>query len=114
MSAPNAFGVHRNAARKREAGLSNALQRLALPVMAAIAFLYLAPLASADPLSGRREGSARAHSRETRRRAAGPGRLPGRKDVHLLNKPITSSGKMWFQAPNKFRREARAIHPASP
>src|SRR5882724_341043 len=27
------------------------------------------------------------------------------KAMHLLNKPIVSSGKIWFHAPNKFRRE---------
>src|SRR5713101_9305897 len=27
------------------------------------------------------------------------------KTIHLLNKPIISSGKIWFHAPNKFRRE---------
>jgi len=27
------------------------------------------------------------------------------KNIHLLNKPISGSGKIWFQAPNKFRRE---------
>ena len=34
------------------------------------------------------------------------------KNVHLLNKPITSSGKVWFQAPNKFRREAKGNSPS--
>ena len=32
--------------------------------------------------------------------------------VHLLNKPIASSGKVWFQAPNKFRREVRGNSPS--
>src|SRR5438445_6569545 len=27
------------------------------------------------------------------------------KTMHLLNRPIVSSGKIWFHAPNKFRRE---------
>ena len=27
------------------------------------------------------------------------------KASHFLNKPLASSGKVWFQAPNKFRRE---------
>ena len=27
------------------------------------------------------------------------------KTIRLLNKPIVSSGKIWFHAPNKFRRE---------
>jgi chaperone LolA len=34
------------------------------------------------------------------------------KNVHLLNKPISSSGKVWFQAPNKFRREAKGNAPS--
>ena len=34
------------------------------------------------------------------------------KNVHLLNKPIASSGKVWFQAPNKFRREAKGSTPS--
>ena len=29
-----------------------------------------------------------------------------------MNKPITSSGKVWFQAPNKFRREVRGNSPS--
>jgi outer membrane lipoprotein carrier protein len=34
------------------------------------------------------------------------------KNVHMLNKPIVSSGKVWFQSPNKFRREARGTSPS--
>ncbi len=34
------------------------------------------------------------------------------KIVHLLNKPIVSSGKVWFQAPNKFRREVKGNSPS--
>lgn len=34
------------------------------------------------------------------------------KSVHLLNKPIVSTGKMWFQSPNKFRREAKGSSPS--
>jgi len=34
------------------------------------------------------------------------------KVIHLLNKPITSSGKVWFQAPNKFRREVKGNSPS--
>ncbi len=32
--------------------------------------------------------------------------------VHLMNKPITYSGKIWFQTPNKFRREVRGNSPS--
>lgn len=34
------------------------------------------------------------------------------KNVHLLNKPISSSGKVWFQSPNKFRREVKGNSPS--
>jgi outer membrane lipoprotein carrier protein len=34
------------------------------------------------------------------------------KNVKMLNKPITSSGKIWFQSPNKFRREAKGNSPS--
>jgi outer membrane lipoprotein-sorting protein len=32
--------------------------------------------------------------------------------VHLMNKPIAYSGKIWFHAPNKFRREVRGNSPS--
>ena len=34
------------------------------------------------------------------------------RDVHLMNHPINSSGKVWFQKPNKFRREVRGNSPS--
>ena len=34
------------------------------------------------------------------------------KTLRLLNKPIVSSGKLWFQAPDKFRREVRGNAPS--
>src|ERR1700731_3858185 len=34
------------------------------------------------------------------------------KTIHLLNKPIVSSGKIWFHAPNKFRREISGSSPS--
>ena len=35
-----------------------------------------------------------------------------KKEVHLMNKPINSSGKVWFAAPNKFRREVKGNSPS--
>ncbi len=32
--------------------------------------------------------------------------------VHLLDQPITSSGRVWFQTPNKFRRETKGSAPS--
>ena len=34
------------------------------------------------------------------------------KTMHLLNKPIVSSGKIWFRTPNKFRREIGGSSPS--
>ena len=34
------------------------------------------------------------------------------KTIHLLNKPIVSFGKIWFHAPNKFRREVAGNSPS--
>lgn len=34
------------------------------------------------------------------------------KNVHLMNKPINNSGKVWFAAPNKFRREVEGASPS--
>jgi outer membrane lipoprotein-sorting protein len=32
--------------------------------------------------------------------------------IHLMKKPIVSSGKVWFQPPNKFRREVKGSSPS--
>ena len=34
------------------------------------------------------------------------------KTVHLMNQPIRSAGKVWFQNPNKFRREVQGNSPS--
>jgi outer membrane lipoprotein carrier protein len=34
------------------------------------------------------------------------------KVIRLMNKPISTSGKVWFQAPNKFRREVKGNSPS--
>jgi outer membrane lipoprotein-sorting protein len=34
------------------------------------------------------------------------------KTVHLMNKPISNSGKVWFAAPAKFRREVQGNSPS--
>ncbi|MGI8821206.1 MAG: LolA family protein [Chthoniobacterales bacterium] len=34
------------------------------------------------------------------------------KAIRMMNKPVTSAGKVWFQAPNKFRREVRGNSPS--
>ncbi|HEV3408856.1 MAG TPA: outer membrane lipoprotein carrier protein LolA, partial [Chthoniobacterales bacterium] len=34
------------------------------------------------------------------------------KTIRMMNKPIVTSGKVWFQAPDKFRREVRGNSPS--
>jgi outer membrane lipoprotein carrier protein len=34
------------------------------------------------------------------------------KFIHLMTKPIMSAGKVWFQAPDKFRREVKGNSPS--
>jgi outer membrane lipoprotein carrier protein len=34
------------------------------------------------------------------------------KVIRLMNKPISSSGKVWFEVPNKFRREVKGTSPS--
>jgi chaperone LolA len=49
------------------------------------------------------------------RRAAAPqvqADFQEEKNVHLMNKPIVSSGKVWFRAPNRFRREVKGNSPS--
>ena len=50
------------------------------------------------------------------RRAAAPdvhANFQEQKTIHLLNKPIVSSGKIWFHAPNRFRREISGNSPST-
>ena len=72
-----------------------------------------APLASADPLSPADLKGLLARIRE--KRAAAPqvqADFQEEKNVRMLNKPIVSAGKIWFQSPNKFRREAKGNAPS--
>ncbi|MEY2520723.1 MAG: outer rane lipoprotein carrier protein [Verrucomicrobiota bacterium] len=77
-------------------------------------FLSLcAPLLQAEPLSPADLKSLLGRIRE--KRAAAPqvqADFQEEKTVKMLNKPITSFGKIWFQAPNKFRREAKGNSPS--
>ena len=79
----------------------------------AFGLFLLAPLAFAEPLSPADLKALLARIKE--KRAAAPqvhADFQEEKTVHMLNKPIVSSGKMWFQAPNKFRREAKGNSPS--
>lgn len=103
VSAPKAFGVHRNA-----------LQRLPLRSLLIFLIFLSAPLLHAEPLSPADLKALLGRIRE--KRAAAPqmhADFQEEKNVKMLNKPIASSGKLWFQAPNKFRREAKGSSPST-
>jgi outer membrane lipoprotein carrier protein len=71
------------------------------------------PASFGDPLSPAEVKSLLARIRE--KRAAEPqveADFHEEKIIRLMNKPIVSSGKVSFQAPNKFRREAKGNSPS--
>ena len=75
-------------------------------------FLYV-PLLPAEPLSPSDLKALLGRIRD--KRAAAPqvqADFQEEKNVKMLNKPIISSGKIWFQSPNKFRREAKGTSPS--
>ncbi len=75
--------------------------------------LFTASLAQAQSLSQPDVKNLLARIRE--RRTSAPdvhANFQEQKTIHLLNKPIVSSGKIWFQAPNKFRRETGGSSPS--
>ena len=71
------------------------------------------PLLRAEPLSPPDLKLLLARIRE--KRASAPqmsADFEEEKNVKMLNKPITSTGRVWFQSPNKFRREAKGNSPS--
>jgi outer membrane lipoprotein carrier protein len=78
-----------------------------------LALLLLAVTAQAQPLSPADVKNLLERIREIR--AATPhvqADFREEKTIHLLNKPIVTSGKVAFQAPNKFRREVTGSAPS--
>jgi outer membrane lipoprotein carrier protein len=77
-------------------------------LLATLSLVSVATFASAEPLSPADLKNLLARIRE--KRAAAPqvqADFQEEKIIQLMNKPIISSGKVWFQAPNKFRREVK-------
>ncbi len=76
-------------------------------------FLALPSLLLAEPLAPPEVKTLLARIRE--KRAAAPqvqADFQEEKTLRMMNKPVVSSGKVWFQAPNKFRREVRGNSPS--
>jgi len=71
------------------------------------------PLLRAEPLSPADLKSLLGRIRE--KHAAAPqlqADFQEEKNVKMLNKPIANTGRVWFQSPNKFRREAKGNSPS--
>ena len=78
-----------------------------------LALIFFAPIVRAQSLSEADVKNLLARVAE--RRASSPdvrADFQEQKTMHLLNKPIVSSGKIWFHAPNKFRREVTGNSPS--
>lgn len=81
--------------------------------LAAISLLLLVSAAKAEPLAPNDVKALLSRIRE--KRATAPqvqADFQEEKTIKMMNKPVVSAGKVWFQAPNKFRREIRGNAPS--
>jgi outer membrane lipoprotein carrier protein len=86
------------------------MQKILLVVFS---FTFFGSLVQAEPLSPADVKSLLVRIRD--KRAAAPhvqADFREEKTIRLMNKPIVSAGKVWFQPPNKFRREVRGNSPS--
>src|SRR5712692_2850082 len=86
------------------------MHRILLIIFSSASFTSLV---QAEPLSPADVKSLLARIRD--KRAAAPcvqSDFQEEKVIRLMNKPIVSAGKVWFQAPNKFRREVKGNSPS--
>jgi len=75
--------------------------------------IVLAPIAHSEPLAPNDLKALLGRIRD--KRAAAPhvqADFQEEKSIRMMNKPVVSTGKVWFQAPNKFRREVRGNTPS--
>jgi outer membrane lipoprotein carrier protein len=77
--------------------------------LTALFFLIIAPMANAEALSEADVKDLLARIRENRITQAD---FQEQKVIRLMKKPIVNSGKVWFQPPNKFRREVKGNSPS--
>jgi len=77
--------------------------------LTALFFLIIAPMANADALSEADVKNLLARIRENRITQAD---FQEQRVIRLMKKPIVNSGKVWFQPPNKFRREVKGNSPS--
>jgi outer membrane lipoprotein-sorting protein len=76
---------------------------------ATVVFVALTYIANSAPLSETDLKSLLAGIRQNRSNQAD---FQEQRMIRLMKKPILSSGKVWFQPPNKFRREVKGNSPS--
>src|SRR5438067_7058438 len=81
--------------------------RTVLPII--LSFVSLTSFASLGPLSTSELKNLLARIRENRTTQAD---FQEQRFLRLMKKPIVSSGSVWFQPPNKFRREVKGNSPS--
>ena len=77
--------------------------------LAALFLFIIASMARAEALSEAELKNLLARIRENRITQAD---FQEQRIIRLMQKPIVNSGKVWFQPPNKFRREAKGNSPS--
>lgn len=86
---------------------------MSLRIFLLLSFVFVFATAQAASLSPNQVRSLLEQIRS--KRAAAPqvrAEFEEEKTVHLMNKPIASTGKVWFASPNKFRREVEGNSPS--
>ncbi len=78
--------------------------RRSVSVWSALFLLVIASVANAEGLSEADLKNLLARIRENRITQAD---FQEQKIIHLMKKPIVNTGRVWFQPPNKFRREVK-------
>jgi outer membrane lipoprotein-sorting protein len=78
-------------------------------VLAALAFVALTSLGKTAPLS---EGDLKNLLAGIRQNRSTQADFQEQRVIRLMKKPILSSGRIWFQPPNKFRREVKGNSPS--
>jgi outer membrane lipoprotein carrier protein len=81
--------------------------------VAALILIWVSSLANAQQLSPAQLKDVLAKIRE--RRAVAPdmqAEFREEKTIRLMNKPVITSGKVWYESPNKFRREVKGNAPS--
>ena len=78
-------------------------------VFAALAFVALTSLGKTAPIS---EGDLKNLLAGIRQNRSTQADFQEERVIRLMKKPILSSGRIWFQPPNKFRREVKGNAPS--